>query len=65
MRLAGRIERLDQARGEPSPELPELELAPELLERIEAAQAAGTYPHSLSTPDLWAIREAADKAGWP
>ena len=64
MTLAKRLARLEQARGAPSPELPELELAPELLERMEAAQAAGTYPHSLSTPDLIAIREAADKAGW-
>lgn len=62
MKLAKRLARLEQARGAPLPELPPLELADDLVERIAAAKAAGTYPESLSTPDLMAIREAADKA---
>jgi hypothetical protein len=61
MRLAGRIERLEQAHGGPSPELPKLDLAPELLRRIAAAQAAGTYPHALTDADLEAIVAAGDK----
>lgn len=61
MTLAKRLARLEQASGAPSLELPELDLAPELLRRIAAAQAAGTYPHALTDADLEAIVAAGDK----
>ena len=61
MTLAQRLVRLEQARGAPSPELPKLDLAPELLRRIAAVQAAGTYPHALTDAELEAIVAAGDK----
>lgn len=62
MNLAGRIKRLEQMQGAPLPEIPELDLAPDILLRIAATQAAGSYPQSLTNADLEAILAAVDKA---
>jgi hypothetical protein len=62
MKLAGRIERLEQARGGPLPVMLELDLAPEIQRRIASAKAAGTFPQSLACADLEAILAAGDAA---
>lgn len=71
MTLAKRLARLEKARVAQladladQPELvdpSELGLAPDILQRIAAAQAAGTCPQSLSDSDLEAVISAYDKA---
>jgi hypothetical protein len=62
MRLAGRIERLEQAHGGPLPEMLELDLAPDIWRRIASAKAAGTFPQSLAGADLETILAAGDAA---
>jgi hypothetical protein len=68
MSLAKRLARLEQARGAQLPDQPdladlsELGLAPDILQRIAAAHAAGTCPQSLSDSDLEAVIAAYDKA---
>ena len=62
MRLAGRIERLEQAYGGPLREMLELDLAPDIWRRIASAKAAGTFPQSLAGADLETILAAGDAA---
>jgi len=62
MKLHARLARLEHARPAQHAEPLALELAPDLAERIEAAQSARTFPQSLSDNDLQALIEAADKA---
>lgn len=56
MTLAKRLAKLEQTRGR-EPEL-ELDLPPDLRERIEAAYAAGRGLFALSDADLAAIVDA-------
>lgn len=65
MTLTRRLERLEASRpaGSPDDVIIEVDLDPEIMLRLEAAQQAGTFPASLSTPDLHAIIEALDRAG--
>ena len=57
MTLRKRIDRLEGARPDPAAPL-DLDLAPDLAQRSRDAQAAGTFPASLSTADLAAINDA-------
>lgn len=62
MKLAGRIERLEQAHGGPLREMLELDLAPDIRRLIASAKAAGTFPQSLAGADLEAVLAASDAA---
>lgn len=57
-----RIAKLEGTRPDPLPPLV-LELDPNLVQRIRAAQAAGTFPASLGTRDLVTILDAAKAQG--
>ena len=59
MRLSTRLARLKRTRPEPLAAVG-LDLPPHVRTRIAAAQAAGTYPQSLSDVDLSAIVAAGD-----
>lgn len=64
MQLSKRIDRLEGTRPTPAQPLDlDLDLAPDLAQRIRDAQAAGTFPASLPTADLKAIVDAAQAAG--
>lgn len=56
--------RLDRLEGTALPRLraPDIDLPPDLCARINAAQAAGTFPQSLSTDDLMVVQHAMDLA---
>lgn len=61
--IGARIAQLERNRPAPSTgEALDLDLPPDMCERIEAAQAAGTFPQSLSDDDLRAVVDAADVA---
>lgn len=62
MTLTARLARLERARQPKGAAALALTLAPDLEARVEAARLAGTFPQSLSSPDLRAIVDAADKA---
>jgi hypothetical protein len=64
MKLHARINRLEATRPK-AISCAELafDLPADTCARIAAAQAAGTYPQSLSDEDLMAIVAAADKKG--
>jgi hypothetical protein len=57
MTLRKRIDSLEGNRPDPAPPL-DLDLAPDLAQRIRDTQSAGTFPASLSTADLEAINDA-------
>jgi hypothetical protein len=52
--------RLDRLEGTALPRLRalDIDLPPDLCARINAAQAAGTFPQSLSTDDLMVVQHA-------
>lgn len=56
-----RLDRLEGKRPDPAPPLM-LDLDPDLAQRIRAAQAAGTFPASLTDADLRAVMAAARSA---
>lgn len=58
MSLSGRLAKLERNRPAHTVGDLELDLSPDLSEKIEAAKADGTFPQSLYTDDLRAIREA-------
>ena len=55
MNLSTRLAKLESNRPAQSGEAVTVDLASDLVERIEAAKAAGTFPKSLASDDLRAV----------
>ncbi|MGJ3231732.1 MAG: hypothetical protein ACFE0P_08040 [Oceanicaulis sp.] len=61
MTMKKRLQKLEQTRPDPV-DPPALELPADLVERLEAAKAAGTFPQGLSNADLSALMAARRQA---
>ena len=66
MTLRTRLATLEKSRPAPAKapglKMSDLNLPPDLCDRIKAAYKAGTYPHSLSIDDVMTIIHAAEAA---
>lgn len=62
MTIKKRLDRLERNRLFQSTDALELDLSPDLCRRIDAAHAAGAFPHGLCADDLMTIVNAADVA---
>ena len=62
MTLRARLARLERNRPAQSDAGLDIDLAPDLEARVTAAQAAGTFPASLSDDDLLAMQAAIQAA---
>lgn len=63
MRLHTRLAKLERAQPAQGYDAQTLAIAPDLHAQVETARLAGTFPHSLSSPDLRAIADAAALPG--
>lgn len=61
MTMKKRLQKLERARPE-TPDLPAPDLPADLVERVQAVKAAGTFPQGLSDADLAALMAARMEA---